>query len=363
MLPLALLAVKKNNLPSPHWICHFLRHFVCCFYSSSPPPPNPHPTHPHCLLSAWWLVTCRPTNHSCSIPLDERFVSAGPRRRIWSAIFQCILESIPTPCYFYITVAYGSYAFDVFDMWLLLCNAASSQCCPRCYSDSEKKKISRCILAGHASGEFAVRGFWFSTTLWGAEALPSGEGERSKSPVHMEPRVCCFLLLLFYCEGWGAVLSGLLSWAAGGLLLQGALLPRAGELLKSSSSSRPLVASYCVFSRRVIRRSSSSPNSPPIRVGSPTTITSWREAETGRANLQTGKKQIYKSSWSWVHGHVMFKLCPFFAILMVVLLKRTLLILLILAFRYNEVRVILFSRIEQSNFVYLVDHRTFLFIQ
>lgn len=59
----------------------------------------------------------------------------------------------------------------------------------------------------------------------------------------------------------------------------------------------------------------------------------------------------------------MFKLCPFFAVLMVVLLKRALLILLILAFRYNEVRVILFSRIEQSNLVYLVDHRTFLFNQ
>lgn len=79
----------------------------------------------------------------------------------------------------------------------------------------------------------------------------------------------------FYCDGCGAVLSGLVSWAAGGLLLQGALLPKAGELLKSSSSSRPLVASYWVFSKRVIRRSSSSPNSPPIRVGSPTTITSW----------------------------------------------------------------------------------------
>lgn len=47
---------------------------------------------PHCLLSAWWLVTCRSTNHSCGIPPDERFVSEGPRRRIWSAIFHCILE-------------------------------------------------------------------------------------------------------------------------------------------------------------------------------------------------------------------------------------------------------------------------------
>jgi len=102
------------------------------------------------------------------------------------------------------------------------------------------------------------------------------------------------LLLLFFfffvlrrphCEGCcGAALSALPSWAAPGLLLHGALLPSAGEPLKSSSSSRPLAASYCVFSRRVIRRSSSSPNSPPIRVGSPTTITSWRG---GRDNGST----------------------------------------------------------------------------
>lgn len=160
----------SNAVRCFHWLCWLLKRTTCLLHIEFAifwdilfvvfillPPPS-HPTHPHCLLSAWWLVTCRPTNHSCSIPLDERFVSAGPRRRIWSAIFQCILESIPTPCYFYITVAYGSYAFDVSDMWILLCNAASSQCCPRCYSDSEKKKISRCILAGHASGEFAVGG-------------------------------------------------------------------------------------------------------------------------------------------------------------------------------------------------------------
>lgn len=77
-----------------------------------------------------------------------------------------------------------------------------------------------------------------------------------------------------YWDGWEAVLSGLLSCPAGGLLFHGLLFPSAGELVKSSSSSRPFVASYCVFSSRVIRRSSSSPNSPPIRVGSPTTITS-----------------------------------------------------------------------------------------
>lgn len=35
MLPLALLAAKKNTSPSPRRGCHFLTHFVCCFYSSS----------------------------------------------------------------------------------------------------------------------------------------------------------------------------------------------------------------------------------------------------------------------------------------------------------------------------------------
>ena len=91
-----------------------------------------------------------------------------------------------------------------------------------------------------------------------------------------------FSFCISHWEGWGAVLSGLLSWLLGGLVAHGLLLPSAGELLKSSSSSRPLVASYCVFSSLVIRRSSSSPNSPPIKVGSPTTITSCRNTTQRR---------------------------------------------------------------------------------
>ena len=71
-------------------------------------------------------------------------------------------------------------------------------------------------MAGRASGEFADgQGVLIQFDVIEAWK-PSGEGERLKSPVHMEPRICCFLLLLlpllsFYCEGWGAVLSGLLS--------------------------------------------------------------------------------------------------------------------------------------------------------
>lgn len=77
-----------------------------------------------------------------------------------------------------------------------------------------------------------------------------------------------------YWEACDVGFSDLLSWLDGGLLFQGLLAPRAGELLKLSSSSMPLAASNWVFSSRVMSLSSSSPNSPPIRVGSPTTITS-----------------------------------------------------------------------------------------
>lgn len=79
---------------------------------------------------------------------------------------------------------------------------------------------------------------------------------------------------LIYCETWGVGFSDLVSWPGGGLLVHGLLLPRAGELWKSSSSSNPFAASYCVFSSLVMSLSSSSPNSPPISVGSPTTMTS-----------------------------------------------------------------------------------------
>lgn len=176
---------------------------------------------------------------------------------------------------------------------VLLCNAASSQCSPRCYSGEEEEHHIQDgrILAGHASDSFAddLGGFDQYNVMRRRSAALRGRGEVTNSSPH-GVKDLLFHLLLSYCEGWGAVLSGLLSWAAGGLLLQGALLPRAGELLKSSSSSRPLVASYCVFSRRVIRRSSSSPNSPPIRVGSPTTITSCRERERARNRIYKREK-------------------------------------------------------------------------
>lgn len=80
-LPLAPLAVQKDNfstsnLPFSETLC-----LLFWFFSFRPPP------HTHFLPSAWWLVTGGPTNHSCSIPLDERLVSAGRRWRISSANF------------------------------------------------------------------------------------------------------------------------------------------------------------------------------------------------------------------------------------------------------------------------------------
>lgn len=97
-----------------------------------------------------------------------------------------------------------------------------------------------------------------------------------------------------YWEAWGGGFSDLVSCVAGGLLFHGLLFPRAGELLKSSSSSMPLAASYCVFSNLVISLSSSSPNSPPIRVGSPTTITSCEQQLTLLQGNLRGEKLSLK---------------------------------------------------------------------
>lgn len=269
-----------------------------------------------CCLSAWWLLTCRSTNHSCGIPTGrERFLSEGPRRTIWATIFHCILqENKIQTIWFFIFFTHRSCVRQGAHICCLWRVDIAVQCCqfsvfsPRCFGDSEEKKRPRTLW----SSRFCSRAFWFSSMLWGVGALPSGEGGRFK--VCVEPGLCCslLLLLLLYCEGCGAVLSALLSWAAGGLLLQGPLLPRAGELLKSSSSSRPLVASYCVFSRRVIRRSSSSPNSPPIRVGSPTTITSCRdESRAERAFTDRKAKGMTRPVHRWARclkGRVVFKL-------------------------------------------------------
>lgn len=68
-----LLADTKHNLPFSETFCLLLQMVLF-------PQPSP--------LSAWWLVTSRSSNHSCCIPADESFVSAGLSRRNWSAVFQ-----------------------------------------------------------------------------------------------------------------------------------------------------------------------------------------------------------------------------------------------------------------------------------
>lgn len=112
-----------------------------------------------------------------------------------------------------------------------------------------------------------------------------------------------------YWEAWGGGFSDLVSCVAGGLLFHGLLFPRAGELLKSSSSSMPLAASYCVFSNLVISLSSSSPNSPPIRVGSPTTITSCEQQLTLLQGNLRGEKLSLKQQWEELGGPRTDTLC------------------------------------------------------
>lgn len=56
------------------------------------------------------------------------------------------------------------------------------------------------------------------------------------------------------------------------------------------SWSSELAASYWVFSSRVISRSSSSPNSPPISDGSPTTITSCKNSVVNNTSTTRNKE-------------------------------------------------------------------------
>lgn len=137
MLPMALVAVKKHFAFLSLLI--FLKTFCSLFLLFS--------FSPHCLPSAGWLVTWRSTNHICGIPLDERSVAEGPKRRIWSTIFHCILgkkrKRKKKKSHTLLFLHYSCIRpVCISCLWILLCNAASSQCSPRCYSDSEKKKIS-----------------------------------------------------------------------------------------------------------------------------------------------------------------------------------------------------------------------------
>lgn len=100
---------------------------------------------------------------------------------------------------------------------------------------------------------------------------------------------------LFFSESW---LDGVLPWGPP------PPTPRStfhefGPVIGESAWPKPpwlswsieLAASYCVFSNRVIRRSSSSPNSPPISDGSPTTITSCKKKHNGLDLLSSSEER------------------------------------------------------------------------
>ena len=75
---------------------------------------------------------------------------------------------------------------------------------------------------------------------------------------------------------WATVTGG----GAPKVVVEGAVAPGVSRTHWSAApSSCCSLGSYCVFSSRAINRSSLSPNSPPISVGSPTTITSCQTSD------------------------------------------------------------------------------------
>lgn len=110
------------------------------------------------------------------------------------------------------------------------------QCCPRCCSDSERKKISRLMYfwldmtAVSLQSGWEGGHVWFRTMLWGAEALSSGGkgrrgvlGGQKSSPHGAKIRSSSFVLLrrLGRRALRLAVLSGGGFAAPGGVVAQG----------------------------------------------------------------------------------------------------------------------------------------------
>lgn len=141
---------------------------------------------PHHLLSAWWLATCRSTNHSRSIPLDQRFVSEGPRRRIWSTIFHLHTWKNPDAslflhyscirlvcicCLWHVDIAVQCCHFSVFSKMLQ-------------WFEEENIQNGH-ILAGHTSGRFADRGVLIQYNVMRRRSTAiRGRGEVKKSSPH-----------------------------------------------------------------------------------------------------------------------------------------------------------------------------------
>lgn len=106
----------------------------------------------------------------------------------------------PTPCYFYIIVAYDLYAF-------LVCG----YCCAMLPVLSvlldvtviqERRKYpgrTYSILAGHAGGDFADGGILIQYNVMRHRSTALRGRGRLKSPVHMKSRICWAFFPLFFC--------------------------------------------------------------------------------------------------------------------------------------------------------------------
>ena len=181
MLP---LAVKKTT--SPRWARHFFRHRIC-FSSSSSFPPTVYCQHDD-LWPAGQPITAGVFHQTRRLNLRVR----GGEFELQSS--HCNLEKksflflhyscIRTTCMHLLSLTCG-YCCAMLPVPSVLWDVTVIQ---------RRRKYPEQTYFGWTC-LFAVGGFWFSTMLWGVEAQPSGEEGRLKSPVHMEPRICCFLPL------------------------------------------------------------------------------------------------------------------------------------------------------------------------
>lgn len=170
-----LLLEKKEQLACPHAEFAGFGDILSVIFILPLPPPRhppypPPPTHTvYCQHDDLW--PSGPTNHSSTFPEDERFVSAGPRKGIWSAAFRCIPKNLLMPltfCFFLIFTCciwrvrkfllFFVFFPNVFEMWILLCNAAGLSVLSKMlqWFREEENIQTDVLLAGHDSCEFAV---------------------------------------------------------------------------------------------------------------------------------------------------------------------------------------------------------------
>ena len=150
--------------------------------------------------------------------------------------------------------------------WLLAHNAALLNCCSR-FSTAPPMC---CCTVMHYDG-----GLRFSSISPGCNEFGGGRGP---------PALPSGVVQEFGPPGWVAPITAMEGSSRGG-----------------PGWPRP-AGSYWEFSSLEMRRSSSSPNSPPIRLGSPTTITSWNK------QVQLFWKKISKVGWfSFQDEHIPYR--------------------------------------------------------